>query len=342
MERRHGNPRFVECLCDRCGNPQLCRCRRGSRYLRVGCRQGNGSPREKAWCPTVSPQYPQHRDHGGGHDVPRALPPDFSEIEAAEQELSQTLAAPRGRLRVSLPLAGMLFMPAITKFMRLFPDVSIDLDFTDRLVDVIEEGFDAVVRTGDISDSRLMMRSVGRFSHRIVATEEYLARFGRPEKPQDLSAHICLHHKYPSSGKLERWPLRHDVKQGKLEVPVSSMASTLEPLVSMAEQGLGLACLPLFTVHAQIAGGSLCRFWAIISRMSVSSAFCGHPAGTCRQRCRRSCGSWARTCSGGDATCGSAHHLPIRANCSYPRPAEAATMAKSEPSKVRTWTVRER
>lgn len=181
----------------------------------------------------------------------------FSEIEAAEQELSQTLAAPRGRLRVSLPLAGMLFMPAITKFMRLFPDVSIDLDFTDRLVDVIEEGFDAVVRTGDISDSRLMMRSVGKFSHRIVATEEYLARFGRPEKPQDLSAHICLRHKYPSSGKLERWPLRHDVKQGKFEVPVSSMASTLEPLVSMAEQGLGLACLPLFTVHAQIAGGRL-------------------------------------------------------------------------------------
>lgn len=181
----------------------------------------------------------------------------FSEIEAAEQELSQTLVAPRGRLRVSLPLAGMLFMPAITKFMRLFPEVSIDLDFTDRLVDVIEEGFDAVVRTGDISDSRLMMRSVGKFSHRIVGTEEYLARFGVPEKPQDLSAHICLHHKYPSSGKLERWPLRHDVKQGKLELPVSSMASTLEPLVSMAEQGLGLACLPLFTVHAQIAGGKL-------------------------------------------------------------------------------------
>lgn len=181
----------------------------------------------------------------------------FSEIEAAEQELSQTLAAPRGRLRVSLPLAGMLFMPAITKFMRLFPEVSIDLDFTDRLVDVIEEGFDAVVRTGDISDSRLMMRSVGKFSHRIVGTEDYLARFGIPEKPQDLSAHLCLHHKYPSSGKLERWPLRHDVKQGKLELPVSSMASTLEPLVSMAERGLGLACLPLFTVHAQIAGGKL-------------------------------------------------------------------------------------
>ncbi|MCV9998969.1 LysR family transcriptional regulator [Pararhizobium sp. YC-54] len=181
----------------------------------------------------------------------------FSEIEAAEQELTQTLAAPRGRLRVSLPLAGMLFMPVITRFMRLFPDVSIDLDFTDRLVDVIEEGFDAVVRTGDISDSRLMMRTLGKFSHRIVAAKDYFARFGIPEKPEDLSAHICLHHKYPSSGKLERWPLRHDPGLGKLELPVSSMASTLEPLVSMAEQGLGLACLPLFTIHSQIGEGKL-------------------------------------------------------------------------------------
>ncbi len=181
----------------------------------------------------------------------------FCEIEAAEQELSQTLAAPRGRLRVSLPLAGMLFMPVITKFMHAYPDVSIDLDFTDRLVDVIEEGFDAVVRTGEINDSRLMTRTLGKFSHHVVGAKEYFARNGFPEKPQDLSAHACLHHKYPSSGKLERWPLRHDPGKKKLELPVSSMASTLEPLVSMAEQGLGLACLPLFTIQGQIAAGKL-------------------------------------------------------------------------------------
>ncbi len=181
----------------------------------------------------------------------------FAELEAAEQELSQSMAAPRGRLRVSLPLAGMLFMPTITKFMQAFPEVTIDLDFTDRLVDVIEEGFDAVVRTGEISDSRLMMRTLGKFSHRIVGSREYFARFGTPETPQDLSAHICLHHKYPSSGKLERWPLRDDAEAGSLDLPISSMASTLEPLISMAEAGLGLACLPLFTVGRQIAEGRL-------------------------------------------------------------------------------------
>ncbi len=181
----------------------------------------------------------------------------FSEIEAAEQELSQTIAAPRGWLRVSLPLAGMLFMPTITKFMQAFPDVMIDLDFTDRLVDVIEEGFDAVVRTGEINDSRLMVRTLGRFSHRLVGSREYFDRYGIPKKPEDLAAHLCLHHKYPSTGKLERWPLRHDAGAGKLELPVSSMASTLEPLINMAEAGLGIACLPLFTIAGQIADGKL-------------------------------------------------------------------------------------
>jgi len=181
----------------------------------------------------------------------------FSEIEAAEQELSQTIAAPRGWLRVSLPLAGMLFMPTITKFMRAFPDVMIDLDFTDRLVDVIEEGFDAVVRTGEMTDSRLMVRTLGRFSHRVVGSKEYFDRFGIPKRPEDLAAHMCLHHKYPSTGRLERWPLRCDAGVGKLELPVSSMASTLEPLISMAEAGLGVACLPLFTIGRQIAEGKL-------------------------------------------------------------------------------------
>lgn len=85
----------------------------------------------------------------------------FSEIEAAELELSQIRQAPRGRLRVSLPLIGMLMMPAVMAFMRAYPEIELDLDFTDRLVDVIDEGFDAVVRTGEARDSRLMMRRAG-------------------------------------------------------------------------------------------------------------------------------------------------------------------------------------
>src|SRR5262245_31593296 len=132
----------------------------------------------------------------------------FCEIEAAELEIAQTQGAPRGKLRVSLPLAGMLMMPTLSAFMRTYPEIELDLDFTDRLVDVIDEGFDAVVRAGDVSDSRLMTRMLGTFRLVLVGSPDYFALRGVPQKPDDLTFHACLHHRYATSGKLEPWPLR--------------------------------------------------------------------------------------------------------------------------------------
>ena len=100
----------------------------------------------------------------------------FSEIEAAEIELSQTHEAPRGTLRVSLPLIGILMMPTLVAFMRAYPEIMLDLDFSDRVVDVIEEGFDAVVRFAEIGDlSRLMSRALGIYRRRLVATAPALS-----------------------------------------------------------------------------------------------------------------------------------------------------------------------
>ena len=181
----------------------------------------------------------------------------FSEIEAAELELSQIRQAPRGRLRVSLPLIGMLMMPAVMAFMRTYPEIELALDFTDRLVDVIDEGFDAVVRTGEARDSRLMMRRAGAFSHRIVGSPDYLAARGVPSTPDDLLGHACHHHKYPSTGKLERWPMVADGAALELVLPVTSVASTLEPQICLAEGGFGLACLPQFAIREQLRRGTL-------------------------------------------------------------------------------------
>ena len=181
----------------------------------------------------------------------------FSEIEAAELELSQIRQAPRGRLRVSLPLIGMLMMPAVMAFMRAYPEIELDLDFTDRLVDVIDEGFDAVVRTGEARDSRLMMRRAEAFSHRIVGSPDYLAARGVPSTPDDLLGHACHHHKYPSTGKLERWPMVADGAALELVLPVTSVASTLEPQICLAEGGFGLACLPQFAIREQLRRGTL-------------------------------------------------------------------------------------
>jgi DNA-binding transcriptional LysR family regulator len=181
----------------------------------------------------------------------------FSEIEAAELELSQTREAPRGALRVALPLAGMLMMPTLAAFMRAYPEIMLDLDFSDRVVDVIEEGFDAVVRFADAGDTRLMSRALGTYRRRLVAAPAYLAAKGVPKTPDDLKAHACLHHRFPTSRKFEQWPVPPEYAGIEIELPKTAVTSTLEPLIYMAEQGLGVAYLPDFAISRQLREGVL-------------------------------------------------------------------------------------
>lgn len=181
----------------------------------------------------------------------------LSEIEAAELELSETRLAPRGKLRVSLPLVGGLVMPALTAFMHRYPAIELDVDFSDRLVDVITEGFDAVIRTGEPTDSRLMSRQLGTFKLLLVASPEYLLRHGRPRIPADLVQHACLQHKFPSNGKFEPWPLRVALGEAEPVLPASMVCNTTEVLIHVARDGLGIACLPDFMVRNAIASGEL-------------------------------------------------------------------------------------
>lgn len=170
----------------------------------------------------------------------------FEEVDAAEFEMAQTAVAPSGRLRVSLPLVSMLLAPVIADFMEAYPAIQLDLDFADRLVDVVEEGFDVVVRTGPAKDSRLMRRSLGHFKAKLVASPEYLAANGVPEAPEDLLGHKCLRQRSPGSGKLHEW--RFDTAES-LTIPETTAASAIEPLIFLAERGLGIACMPPFAVE---------------------------------------------------------------------------------------------
>lgn len=181
----------------------------------------------------------------------------LAEIEAAELELSQATAAPRGRLRVSLPLVSSLLLPVLGEFMREYPEIELDLDFTDRMVDVIEEGFDAVVRTGEPTDSRLTARRLGAFRSVLVASPGYLERRGTPQVPADLLQHTCLHYRFPNSGKLETWALRQEPGAAELQLPTSMICNNIETRVCFALQGLGIAYLPDFAIREPLADGRL-------------------------------------------------------------------------------------
>lgn len=181
----------------------------------------------------------------------------LEELDAAQLELSQLTAAPRGKLRISLPLQNTLILPVLAGFTRAFPEIELDVDVSDRMVDVIEEGFDAVVRTGEPMDSRLMSRKLGAFRLQLVASPQYLERQGTPLHPDDLRNHSCLLHRFPASGLIERWPVRDADSLAGPELSRTITCTTTDALNYLALDGIGIACLPDFSIKQSIKEGKL-------------------------------------------------------------------------------------
>lgn len=177
----------------------------------------------------------------------------LAEVEAAEQELSASSKGPSGRLRISLPRYSGLFQAAMLEFMRAYPAVELDLDFSDSLVNVVSNGFDAVVRTGALEDSGLTARRLCTFRRLLVAAPAYLAKQGRPVTRADLAQHAQLHYRFPATGRLEQWPLAPDAPAP----PSAMVCNSVEMRVFLAVQGQGIAYLPAFTVERELAAGQL-------------------------------------------------------------------------------------
>ncbi len=181
----------------------------------------------------------------------------FLELEAAELELARAAAEPRGRLRIALPQLGAVLTAPLAAFAAAFPEIELDLEITDRPVDVIGERFDVVLRLGEVTDSQLITRSLGEMSHRLVASPAYLAMRGRPEVPEDLLALDGLLRRPSAGGQVEPWPLRRDDQGLNLAIPARLTASDASQLVAFAEASLGIACVPEICVGRQLADGRL-------------------------------------------------------------------------------------
>jgi DNA-binding transcriptional LysR family regulator len=184
----------------------------------------------------------------------------LNELKSAELELLGAIELPRGRLRVSLPLASGLLLPLICDFMEQYSDVELDLNFTNRNVDLIEEGFDLAIRVGALDDSRLMARRCTAFRLILVASPEYIARRGRPNKASDLSNHDCLHFRFVRSGTVFKWPISAVPGAPDIRLPTRLTTNENMMLIQAAKRGLGIACVPDFTVREALASGTLCTF----------------------------------------------------------------------------------
>src|SRR4051812_19356181 len=117
----------------------------------------------------------------------------LADLDDAEQQIADQ-GSPRGRLRVSAALSHgrLCVVPLLGKFAALYPDILIDMALTDTLVDVVAGQADVAIRFGPLPDSTLTARKLGETGRVIVASPEYLATLGTPEKPEDLHGHNCL------------------------------------------------------------------------------------------------------------------------------------------------------
>jgi DNA-binding transcriptional LysR family regulator len=118
----------------------------------------------------------------------------LGDIEEMEQQVSSSRAEPRGLLRVNAPLGfGRTHVgPAVSSFVRRHPEVEVQLQLTDRPINLPDDATDVAIRFGELPDSRLIARKIASNRRRLCATPDYLARHGHPETPRDLAQHNCI------------------------------------------------------------------------------------------------------------------------------------------------------
>ncbi|AMO99494.1 bacterial regulatory helix-turn-helix, lysR family protein [Collimonas arenae] len=178
----------------------------------------------------------------------------LDDLQDAESMLSHAVEAPRGKLRVGVPTIGYRFLlPVLPEFRRLYPEVELDVDFNDQLVDVIEDGFDVVIRSGNLPDSKLMSRRIGAFRFVLCAAPAYLERKGVPHIPSDLEQHDCLRYRFLTTGKLMDWTMSADPVWSQLRLPSMLTFNNMEAVFTAAIDGHGIAYVPDFLAQKAVS-----------------------------------------------------------------------------------------
>lgn len=180
----------------------------------------------------------------------------LGEVADAEQAMSLRRATPHGLLRVSAPMSfGMVHLsPLVAMFLKKHADVRFDMELSDRLVDVVGEGFDMAIRIGTLADSTLIAQKLAEVRMVVCCSPQYLRRRGKPASPADLERHACLLYGH---GGPANWEFVVDGAHKAVEVHGPLRANNGELIRDAAIAGLGIARLPDFIVAGGINSGQL-------------------------------------------------------------------------------------
>ena len=184
----------------------------------------------------------------------------LADLEETEASVSGIAVTPRGRLRLTAPiaLATLRLAPAFAAFSRAYPEVTLDIVLSDSLADFAEEGLDLAIRVGRVGSDNLVARHIGETTLLAAAAPDYLARAGSPQLPGDLTRHTCLTYAYAANGNQAQF----DGKNGesvtvRITGPVNANNGMF--LAEMAASGSGIVFAPCFILQPLIERGRLVR-----------------------------------------------------------------------------------
>jgi DNA-binding transcriptional LysR family regulator len=175
----------------------------------------------------------------------------LAQMDDLEERLSIRQQAPAGRLRINAASPFMLHavVPYVAEFRALYPDIQLELNSNDLIIDLLEQSTDVAIRIGTLADSTLHARSLGSSPLNILASPAYLKKHGTPTSVEALADHALLG--FTQTETLNHWPLRH-AEGDRLEIRPAVSASSGETLRQLALAGEGIVCLSHFMTYEDI------------------------------------------------------------------------------------------
>lgn len=174
--------------------------------------------------------------------------------------LTQSHVVPKGVLKISCPTRfGLHYLqPILSEYMHLYPDVSLDLDFSNRYVDVVQDGFDLVIRAStQLEDSSLVCKKLRTYKAYTVASHDYIKKYGMPKHPEELIHHQCIC--YSNLKAPNKWQyITKNNKTIQVDVPKNLLCNSSEMELAMVKSGHGICRLPEFYMEEELKNNELC------------------------------------------------------------------------------------
>lgn len=196
----------------------------------------------------------------------------IADAQQAQNALLGQQSTPTGTLRVSSlsSLHKCLMEELFSEFLLRYPEINLELEITNRKVDMVSEGFDVIIRgTPQLEDSSFISKCIMQSKGITLASPEYLARRGIPERPEDLKDHDCITYSYLKQPKL--WTFKNQYgKETQLEVSSRIQSNSSEMELALCKAGHGIVRLPEFTLQDELETGSLVKLFPDYQEMSIN------------------------------------------------------------------------